>query len=154
MTDVYKGRVGVSWDAMQRHLNVNKTQALSEAEVRAVLDQLPTVYPNGRVSTQKLSETLSQWLPYVGARYGSDARQTVARTLSEFMETVSHIPSISERHRIALTISANLQTYGLNERDQLMLRLDMLNEAGLDKVVWEAEVTPQSTILVRSRLNR
>lgn len=153
MDTYYRGRGDITWDAMQRAMGSEKRVELTEEQVRAVLDELPRTYASGRVSTRKLSETLSQWLPYTGARYGSDTRQAVTATLSEYMATVTRIPSIVERQRIALAFSQSLLTHGLIERDHLMLQLDMLNEAGAGRIVWEAEITPQNTIIVRARLN-
>lgn len=154
MIDAYKGRGNVSWDAMQRALETNKPAEINEATVRAVLEELPSSLPSGQLSTQRLSQTLSLWLLYMGARYGSDTRQAATVTLSEFMETVSRTPSISGRQQIALATSKSLLSHGLSERDHLMLQLDMLNEAGNDRIVWEAVYTPERTILVRARLTR
>lgn len=152
MIDAYKGREGVSWDAMLKALSEEKRAALTESLAANVLDELPTILPTGRLSTRPLSETLSLWLVYMGARYGSDTRQTAGVTLLEFMATVNRTPNISERQRIALTTSQNLLTHGLSERDHLMLQLDMLNEAGAGRIEWEAVYTPERTILVRARL--
>lgn len=148
-----KGEMSI-WDAMRRVAATGKPTPISREEADAVLSELPTTYPIGRVWTPSSSEELSQALLYVGARYGLATAETVASTLSAYTGTVSPTQSIAERQRIALKFSNGLVSSGMRTRDELGFRLYMLNHAGQERIVWEAEVRPNKNVVIRSRLNR
>lgn len=152
MTNIQQRRD--EWNAIETLIKEAVAGEMTLEKARAVLNDLPAIQPIGRLSTQRLSETLWQWSLHALALYGSDTQAMVDATLSEFMVTVSHTLNIVERQRIALDFLKKFENFGLSERDYLMLKLDVLNEAGNDRIVWEAEVTPGGAMIMRSKLAR
>lgn len=142
------------WDAMVKQLNEGKPTALNEAEARAVLNDLPKIFPTGRLSTPKSLQELSELLPYVGGRYGLDTRLMVDASLSAYMATVTRTPNLQERRESAWNSWRELQSAGMNERDNLVFGITLLNHAGAGRIQWEAETLPNGVIRVRSKLVR
>lgn len=140
-----------AWDAMIRDAASVKGLALSGKTASEVLDDLPTIFPIGRISTVDTLSGLSDWLLYTGARYGLDTRVTIQHMLSAFTEMARHTPNIVERQRSAMSYLRVLETTSLVSRDKLDATLIVLNIAGRPRVKWEAEVMEGGIIRVRSR---
>lgn len=123
---------------------------LNRTDSNEVLNDLSQAFPTGRMWIPRSSEERLQFMLNVKARYGSDTAGMVERTLSEFMETASRIPNISDRRKSAMNFLPKLRELDLNKRDETILAVTLLNQIDNPRIEWEVEVLPSGIIRIRS----
>ena len=143
-----------TWDAIRKDVLSGRLVMVPEGLASEVSDDLPTTPPTGRILPMNLWSQRSQELLYIRARYGSATAETAELTLSAYTEMANRTQSIVERQRSAMSFWRALANTSLTARDQLMFGLALMNHAGGQRIVWEAEQLPGGIIRVRSRFNR
>lgn len=107
--------------------------------------------PTGQQSTGDGLQKRLRLLQHVEELYGSGIRETVERTLSEFMATeTSRTRTTSNRAKAWKPILSNLSTLGLTERDKLMV----IAQAYTENTNWDWSVQQHKTGILRVTARR